>query len=137
MIHRQLGRRRRVKGAEILACAQLFAFTISGSSELASAGELDRSSLPAAVAGPAQCEGGDEGADALKDAGDCKRISGYIAAGAAFGSDEQIGVRRSPFSPPDAPEFVAGARASGAAIIDAPSGQDRFFLPPGADEQAR
>jgi len=137
MIYRQLARRRRVKGAKIFARAQLFAFAIIGPSQLASAGEFDRSALPAAVASPAQCESSAEGADALKDAGGCKRISGYIAAGAGFGSDEQIGGRRSPFSSLAAPEFVAGVRASGVTIIDAPASQDRVLLSPGADEQAR
>jgi hypothetical protein len=137
MIQRQLGRRRRVKGAMSLACGPLFAFIIGGPSGPASAGEFDRSALPAAVAGPAQCEGSDEGADALKDAGDCKRISGYIAAGAAFGSDEQIGGRPLPFGPLNAPEFVGGVRASGVTIIDAPASQDRLFLPAGPGDEAR
>ena len=120
-----------------LACAPLFAFLVGAPSELVSAGEFDRSTLPAAAADPAQCDGQGAGLGGLKDSGGCKRISGYIAAGAGFGSDEQIGGRRSPFSSLAAPEFVAGVRASGVTIIDAPASQDRSFPPPGADEQAR
>jgi hypothetical protein len=137
MIQRQLGPRRRVGGAISLTCAPLFAFIIGGPSGPASAGEFDRSTLPAAVAGPAHCDSRGDGFGAFKDTGGCKRISGYIAAGARFGSDQEIGGRPSLFGPLDAPEFVGSVRASGAAIIDAPSGQDRFFLPPGPGDEAR
>ena len=135
MIHRQLGSQRRVKGAASFACAALFASLVGGPSGLARAGEVERSTLPAAVADPGQCDSG--GAGALKDSGDCNRISGYVAAGARFGTDEQIGGRPSPFSPLDAPEFVGSVRRFGATIFVAPAGQNRLFLPPGASDEAR
>ena len=103
-----------------MSCAALFAFLIGSP----------------AVAGPARCDSG-QGLGVLKDSGACKRISGYIAAGARFGSDQEIGGRPSPFGRLDAPEFVGSVRASGATIIDAPSGQDRFYLPPGPGDEAR
>ena len=137
MIHRQLGERRKVKGAASFACAALFGFLIGGPLRPASAGEFDRSTLPAEVADPAQCDSGGEGLGVLKNSGDCRRISGYIAAGARLGTGDEIGGRPSPFGPLDAPEFVGGVRPSGAAIIDAPAGQDRLFLPPAPGDEAR
>jgi hypothetical protein len=137
MNHRQPGKRRRIKGAAGFACAGLLGFLIGAPFQPASAGEFDRSTLPAAVPDPAQCDSGGEASGLLKNSGDCKRINGYIAAGARLGTDEEIGGRRSPFGPLDAPEFVGSLRASGATMIDAPSGQDRFFLPPGPGDEAR
>jgi hypothetical protein len=136
MIHPRRGNPPRVKGAASFAYAGLFGFFIGGPSGPASAGEFDRSTLPA-VAGPAQCDSRGDGPSLLKDSGECKRISGYIAAGARFGTDERIGGRRSPFGPLGAPEFVGSVRPSGATIIDAPAGQDRFFMPPGPGDEAR
>ena len=116
----------------------LFAFLISSPSGLASAGEFDRSTLPAAVAGPARCDATSEGPGVvLKDSGDCKRIRGYIAAGAQSGKDEQFGGRPSPLGKLEAPEFVGSVRSTGATIVDAPEGKDRFFLPPGSGDEAR
>jgi hypothetical protein len=137
MNHCQPGKRRRFKGAAGFACAGLLGFLIGAPFQPASAGEFDRSTLPAAAADPAQCGSGSEAPGLLKDSGDCKRINGYIAAGARFGTDEETGGPRSLFGPLDAPEFVGGVRASGATMIDAPSGQDRFFLPPGPGDEAR
>jgi hypothetical protein len=57
MIHRQLVKRRSVRRAMSFARGPLFAFLISSPPGLASAGEFDRSTLPAAVAGPARCDG--------------------------------------------------------------------------------
>jgi hypothetical protein len=137
MTHHQLGERRGVRAAMSLACSPLFAFLLGSPLELANAGEFDRSTLPAAAAGPAQCDGRDEGQGVLKDSGDCKRINGYIAAGARFGTDEQISGRPSPFGSLDAPEFVGSLRPSGAAVINAPAGLERFFSSPGPDDHAR
>ena len=137
MIHRQLGKGRRIKEASSFVCAGFLGLLVAAPSQTASAGEFDRSTLPAAAADPAQCGSGSEASALLKDSGDCKRINGYIAAGARFGTDEEIGGRRSLFGPLDAPGFVGGVRASGATMIDAPSGQDRFFLPPDRAEEAR
>jgi hypothetical protein len=137
MIHPQLGKRRGVRGVLSFAYAPLFAFLVGGPMGLARAGEFDRSTLPAAVAHPARCDGRNEGLGVLKDFGDCKRISGYIAAGARFGADEQIGGAPSPFGKLDAPEFVGAVRAAGAALIAVPAGLDRIFLPPSAADEAR
>ena len=137
MTHHQLRKWRREMAAMRLACAPLLAFAVGSSSGFAIAGEFDRSTLPAAVAGPARCDSPGAGPGVLKDTGDCKRISGYIAAGARFGTDEQISGRPSPFGSLDAPEFVGGLRPSGAAVINAPAGQERFFSSPGQDDQAR
>ena len=138
MIYRQLGKRRSVRGAMSFACAPLFAFLVGAPSELVSAGEFNRSTLPAAAADPAQCDSQGEGLGGLKDSGDCKRISGYIAAGARLGTDEQIGGHTSPFGPLDAPEFVGAVRAAGAALIEAPvAGLDRIFAVPSPLDEAR
>ena len=64
MIYRQLGKRRGVRGAMSFACAPLFALLVGAQSELVSAGEFDRSTLPAAASDPAQCDSQGEG---LKD----------------------------------------------------------------------
>jgi hypothetical protein len=137
MIHRQLGKRRRIKGVASFACAALFGFLMGGPLRPASAGEFDRSTLPAAVANPAQCGDEREASDLLQDSGDCKRISGYIAAGAWADGDGPIGGRPSLFGPLDAPQFVGGLRPSGAAIIDAPTGQGFVFPPPGPADETR
>ncbi len=137
MIHRQLVKWRGVRGAISFACAPLFAFLIGSPTGLARAGEFDRSTLPAAVADPAQCDSQGAGQSVLKDSGDCKRISGYIAAGAQFGTDGQIGGRPSAFGSLDAPEFVGSVRPSAATVIDAPAGQDRLFPSPGSGDEAR
>jgi hypothetical protein len=137
MIYRQLGKRRGVRGAMSFACAPLFAFLVGAPSELVSAGEFDRSTLPAAAADPAQCDSQGEGLGGLKGSGDCKRISGYIAAGARLGTDEQIGGHTSPFGPLDAPEFVGSVRPSRATVIDVPADQDRLFRSPGSGDEAR
>jgi hypothetical protein len=129
MIHHQLCRAMR------LACVPLLAFVLGSSSGLASAGEFDRSTLRAAGAAPAPCDSRDPGVGVLKDSRDCKRISGYIAAGAR--PDEQIGGRPSPFGPLDAPEFVGSVRSAGAALIAVPADLERIFLPPSAADEAR
>jgi hypothetical protein len=91
-----------------------------------------------AAAGPARCDSGGEGLVVLKGSGACKRITGYIAAGARFGTDEQIGGRQSPFGKLDPPEFMGAIRAAGAAIIAVPAaGVDRIFLPSGSADEAR
>lgn len=59
----------------------------------------------------------------------CARISGYIAAGASFGSDERIGGRHGPFEPIDEPA-IAGAQDSGLTIVRAPLGGDRILTTP-------
>jgi hypothetical protein len=132
MIHGQLGKWRRVKGATSFACAGLFSFLIGDLSRPANAGEFDRSMLPPTVAGPARCDSG----GVFKDSGHCKRISGYVAAGSRFEANE-IGGRSSAFGPLDPPEFVGAIRAAGAALIAMPAaGLDRIFLPPSAADES-
>jgi hypothetical protein len=58
----------------------------------------------------------------------CARISGYIAAGARFGSDERIGGRPDPFAPIEEPAIVGG-RASGVTIVGGPASGERFLVP--------
>jgi hypothetical protein len=137
MIHGQLRNRLRIKGVASFAWAGLFSLLIGCPLRPASAGEVDRSTLPAAVADPARCYSGGGAPSLLKDAGDCKRISGYITAGARLGTDEEVGGRNSPFGPLEPPEFVGSVRPSGATVIDAPAGQDRFFRPPNLADEAR
>jgi hypothetical protein len=66
----------------------------------------------------------------------CARISGYITAGARFGSDERIGGRRDPFAPIDEPA-IGGNQAFGLTIVGAPLGADRFLSPAGSGDTAR
>jgi hypothetical protein len=136
MIHRQPGKRSRIKKAASFACAGLLSLFIICPARPASAGEVDRSTLPAAAADPAKCDSPEPQA-LRKNSGECKRISGYIAAGARFGAEEVGGVP-SPFGPLNAPEFVGAVRAAGAALIAVPAaGLDRIFLPPNAGNEAR
>ncbi|MGB7974447.1 MAG: hypothetical protein WCF81_08875 [Roseiarcus sp.] len=81
------------------------------------------------------CGGSGEDAAAPVRAG-CARISGYITAGARFGSDERIGGRRDPFGPIDEPA-IARNQASGLTIVGAPLSADRFLAPTSAGEIAR
>jgi hypothetical protein len=67
----------------------------------------------------------------------CARISGYITAGARFGSDERIGGRHDPFAAID--ELgIAGARSSsGLVIIGTPLSGDHFLPPANRSDIAR
>ncbi len=81
------------------------------------------------------CEGSDQDLEPPARGG-CARISGYIAAGARFGSDERIGGRPDPFGPLNEPGMAA-SRASGLTIVGAPLGGDRFLLPASPGDSAR
>jgi hypothetical protein len=81
------------------------------------------------------CAGSDQDLAPPTRAG-CARISGYIAAGARFGSDERIGGRPDPFAPVGEPA-IAGNPASGFTIVGAPLGGDRFLPPASPDGVAR
>ena len=81
------------------------------------------------------CEGSSQDAAAPVRAG-CARISGYITAGARFGSDERIGGRHDPFAPIDEPA-IARNQASGLTIVGAPLSGGRFLAPAGAGDIAR
>jgi hypothetical protein len=81
------------------------------------------------------CEGSDQDLAPPTRAG-CARISGYITAGARFGSDERIGGRHDPFAPIDEPA-IAGNQASGLTIVGAPLSGDRFLAPTSSADIAR
>jgi hypothetical protein len=82
------------------------------------------------------CEGSDQDLAPPSRALGCARISGYIAAGARFGSDERIGGRSDPFAPIDEPG-IAGGQASGFTIVGAPAEGKRFLLPASPSDAAR
>jgi hypothetical protein len=81
------------------------------------------------------CEGSDQDLAPPTRAG-CARISGYITAGARFGSDQRIGGRHDPFGPIDVPA-IAGNQASGLTIVGAPLSGDRFLAPTSSADIAR
>ena len=82
------------------------------------------------------CAGSDEDLAPPARAAGCARISGYIAAGAHFGSEERIGGRPDPFAPVEEPA-IAGNPASGFTIVGAPLGGDHFLPPASPDGEAR
>ena len=97
MNYRQPGMRRSVEGSMRLGLRAAPCPSHRGPAGWRCAGEFDRSIFPAATADPAPCGGHGAGAGLRKSSADCRRISGYIAAGARFGSDDAIGGRPSPF----------------------------------------
>ena len=109
-----------------LAWGPLLALVIAGP---VAAGEIGRSTFAARVADPARCDGAN---------GDCRRISGYVAAGGGFQPAAQTGALPTPFGPLHAPEFVGAVRAAGAALIEAPAaGFGRIFAAPSPADEAR
>jgi hypothetical protein len=82
------------------------------------------------------CEGSDQDLVPPSRALGSARISGYIAAGARFGSEERIGGRSDPFAPIDEPG-IAGGQASGLTIVGAPAEGKRFLLPASPSDAAR
>jgi hypothetical protein len=126
MNRHHFARRQGVMGAMRLAWGPLLAFVVVTPG---AAGEAARSTLAAGVAHPVRCDGAN---------GDCRRISGYVAAGAGFQPAAQTGALPTPFGPLDAPEFVGAVRAAGAALIEAPAaGLDRIFAAPSSGDEAR
>ena len=134
MIHHSLGASRRL--ARIIAAVggPLLAITAGGLSNPASAGGAPAPDPQPTLRG-SYCEGSDQDLAPPIRVG-CARISGYIAAGARFGSDERIGGRHDPFGPIDEPA-IAGNQASGLTIIGAPLSGDRFLAPTSAGDIAR
>ena len=82
------------------------------------------------------CEGSDQELAPTTRAG-CARISGYITAGARFGSDERIGGRPDLFAPIDEPVIAGSRSSSGLTIIGAPLGGNHFLAPTGSGDIAR
>jgi hypothetical protein len=123
MIHGFIGASRRV--ARIVAAVSAPLLAVMGGSlpNAASAGGAAPDPQPALRG--SYCEGSDQDLAPPTRAG-CARISGYIAAGARFESDERIGGRRDPFAPIDEPAII-GNQASGLTIVGAPLSGDRFL----------
>jgi hypothetical protein len=132
MIHHSIGATRRV--ARIVAALSAPLLAVMGGSlpNVASAGGAAPDPQPTLRG--SYCEGSDRDLAPPTRAG-CARISGYIAAGARFGSDERIGGRSDPFAPLDQPG-IAG-QASGLTIIGAPLGGDRLLPPTSPGDIAR
>jgi hypothetical protein len=135
MIHSHISARRGGEGFCTFARAPLFALVAACSAGRASVGEFDRAAAPVAIADPARCDRHASGPGVPNGSSVCERISGYIAAGARFGSDERIG-RPAPFAPPDEPGVVMSVRVSGGSLVEAPVGQGRLLLPAGGADEA-
>jgi hypothetical protein len=133
MIHHSIGASRRV--ARIIGALSAPLLAVIGASlpNAASAGSAAAPDPQSALRG-SYCEGSSQDAAAPVRAG-CARISGYITAGARFGSDERIGGRHDPFAPIDKPA-IAGNQASGLTIVGAPL-SDRFLAPTSSGDIAR
>jgi hypothetical protein len=127
MIHGFVGASRRV--ARIVAALSAPLLAVMGGSLPNAASAGGAAPNPQPVLRGSYCEGSDQDLAAPTRAG-CARISGYIAAGARFGSDERIGGRRDPFAPIDEPAII-GNQASGLTIVGAPLSGDRFLPSPG------
>jgi hypothetical protein len=134
MIHPWIGASRRLARIVGAVGGPLLAIIAGSLSNPASAGGAAAPAPQPTLRG-SYCAGSDQDLAPPTRAG-CARISGYIAAGARFGSDERIGGRPDPFTPIDEPG-VAGAQVSGFTIVGAPSGGDRFLPPASPDGVAR
>lgn len=129
MIHHSIGASPRVARKTAAASGLLWAIIAGSLSNPASAGSV-APGLEPPLRG-SYCEGSEQDLASSARAG-CARISGYVAAGARFGSDEQIGGRPNIFAPLDDP----GIAVDGVSGFKAPSGQS--FLPPAASgDEAR
>src|SRR5580700_12058408 len=124
MIHHSIGASRRVARIIGAFSAPLLAVIAGSLPNPASAGGAIGLDPQPPLRG-SYCEGWDQDLGVPTRAG-CARISGYIAAGARFGSDERIGGRHDPFAPIDEPA-IAGNQAAGLTIIGAPLSGDRFL----------
>jgi hypothetical protein len=135
MNHQSFGASRRVARIIGAVGGPLLAITAGSLSNPASAGGSAAPDPQPALRG-SYCEGSDQDLAPPSRAAGCARISGYIAAGAHFGSDERIGGRPEPFAPIDEPALV-GNQASGLTIVGAPTGGKRFLLPASPGDAAR
>jgi hypothetical protein len=133
MIHHSIGALRRV--ARIVAALSTPLLAIIGGSLPNAASAGGAAPDPQSTLRGSYCEGSDQDLGAPTRAG-CARISGYITAGARFGSDERIGGRHDPFAPLDEPA-ITGNQASGLTIVGAPLSGDRFLPPASPGDIAR
>jgi hypothetical protein len=134
MIHHSIGASSRVVRIVVALSAPLLAVIAASLPNAASAGSAAAPDSQPPLRG-SYCGGSDQDLAPPTRAG-CARISGYITAGARFGSDERIGGRHDPFAPIDEPA-IAGNPASGFTIVGAPLGGDRFLAPTSAGDIAR
>jgi hypothetical protein len=134
MIHRSVGASRKVHGVVAAVGAPLLAIIAAGLSNPASAGS------GGALGPQTQMRGsycGEPDDDLAPGRAGCARITGYVAAGERFGSDDRIGGRPSPFAPLDEPGIAGSRLSSGLTVIGAPMGNDRFLAPTGSGDIAR
>ena len=134
MIHHSIGASRRVARTVGALSASLLAVIAGSLPNPASAGGAIGLDPQPPLRG-SYCEGSDQNLAPPTRAG-CARISGYITAGARFGSDERIGGRHDPFAPIDEPGLT-GNPSSGLTIVGAPLGGDRFLPPASRGDIAR
>ena len=134
MIHHSIGASRRVARIVGALSASLLAVIAGSLPNTAIAGGATVPDPQPPLRG-SYCEGSDQDLAPPTRAG-CARISGYITAGARFGSDERIGGRHDPFAPIDEPA-IAGNQASGLTIVGAPLSGDRFLAPVSSADIAR
>ena len=134
MIHHSIGASRRVARIVGALSASLLAVIAGSLPNPTSAGGAIGLDPQPPLRG-SYCGGSNEDAAAPVRAG-CARITGYIAAGARFGSDERIGGRHDPFAPIDEPA-IAGNQASGLTIVGAPLSGDRVLAPTSSADIAR
>jgi hypothetical protein len=135
MNHHSIGASRRVARMIGAVGGPLLAITAGSLSNPASAGGSAVPDPQPTLRG-SYCEGSDQDLAPPSRALGCARISGYIAAGARFGSEERIGGRSDPFAPIDEPG-IAGGQASGLTIVGAPAEGKRFLLPASPSDAAR
>jgi hypothetical protein len=134
MIHHSVGASRKVAGVVAAVGAPLLAIIAAGLSNPASAGS------GGALGSQTQMRGsycGESDDDLAPSRGGCARITGYIAAGERFGSDDRIGGHPSRFAPLDEPGIAGSRSSSGLTVIRAPLGGDRFLAPSGSGDMAR
>jgi hypothetical protein len=134
MIHHSIGASRKVSRIIGAVSGPLLAITAASLSNPASAGGSALPDPQPALRG-SYCAGSAQDLAVPTRAG-CARISGYIAAGARFGSDERIGGRSDPFAPIEEPA-IAGNQASGLTIVGTPTAGGRFLLPASPGDIAR
>jgi hypothetical protein len=134
MIHHLAGASRKVAGVVAAVGAPFLAIIAAGLSNPASAGS-GGALVPQTQMRGSYCDGSNE--DLATSRAGCARITGYIAAGEHFGSDDRIGGRPSPFAPLGGPGIAGARSSSGLTIIGAPLGGDRFFAPSGSGDIAR